>query len=77
MAKDKIYKQNNTGVLATFEEEAKFFKPVRVLLEVHYARTKNELEAGENIHSRLHDISISEGMLTKLMEVHSQAIEQK
>lgn len=74
---EKIYQQENTGVIATFEEEATFFKPVKVLLEIHYARTKEQLEAGKEIHVRQHEIEISDDLLGKLLSIHSQAKEEK
>lgn len=74
---EKIYQQKDTGIIATYEKEAEYFMPKKVLLEVHYAATKEELEAGKNIHVRQYEINISDDIIKKLLEIHSSAIEIK
>lgn len=51
----EIYNKN-TGIKSHLEVKADFFKVAKVFVEVHYAPTKQDLEDGKNIHSRMYEI---------------------
>lgn len=51
----KVYKKD-TGIKSHLDVKADFFKVAKVLVEVHYAPTKQDLADGKNIHSRMYEL---------------------
>ncbi len=70
----KIYKKD-TGIKSHLEVQADFFKVAKVLLEVHYAPTKKDLEDGKNIHSRMYELPLPADIEEKLLKlaIHKEA----
>lgn len=51
----KTYKKD-TGIKSHLDVKADFFKVAKVLIEVHYAPTKQDLADGKNLHSRMYEV---------------------
>ena len=64
----KIYTKN-TGIKSHLEVKADFFKVAKVILEVHYAPTKQNLADGKNIHSRSYDLPLPADIEEKLLKL--------
>lgn len=64
----KIYKKD-TGIKSHLEVKADFFKVANVLMEVHYAPTKQDLADGKNIHSRTYKLPLPTDVEQKLLNL--------
>ncbi len=64
----KIYKKT-TGIKSHLEVKSDFFKVANVLLEVHYAPTKQDLADGKNIHSRTYKLPLPADVEQQLLKL--------
>lgn len=64
----KTYKKD-TGIKSHLEVKADFFKVANVVLEVHYAPTKQDLADGKNIHSRSYKLALPVDIEQQLLKL--------
>jgi len=64
----KIYKKD-TGIKSHLEVKADFFKVANIVLEVHYAPTKQDLTDGKNIHSRSYNLPLPTDVEAQLLKL--------
>jgi len=64
----KTYNKD-TGIKSHLEVKADFFKVANVLMEVHYAPTKQDLADGKNIHSRMYKLPLPADVEQKLLKL--------
>lgn len=74
---DKIFTKSVTGVKITEEKEAEFFKIKGVNIEIVYASSKEDLDAGKEPHIRYIPIEVSDDLIQKLLSIHEGATEVK
>lgn len=64
----KTYKKD-TGIKSHLEVKADFFKVAKVLIEVHYAPTKQDLADGKNLHSRMYELPLPADVEQQLLKM--------
>ncbi len=59
----------DTGIKSHLEVKADFFKVAKVLVEVHYAPTEQDLADGKNISSRMYELSKPADIEAQLLKI--------
>lgn len=72
---EKIFTTSETGIKLIDSKEATFLKVKGVNLEVVYATSKEDLEAGKEPYIRYIPIEVSDDLIQKLLSIHEGAKE--